>query len=59
MSKTLYYMLLNRDQYREMARTRIVPKEARRQIVKCTPRKNIKQVGAVERIKLSVNREEN
>jgi len=52
-------MLLNRDQYREMARTRIVPKEARRQIVKCTPRKNIKQVGAVERIKLSVNREEN
>lgn len=42
-----------------MARTRIVPKEARRQIVKYSTRKNVEQVGGVERIKLSVNRDQN
>lgn len=59
MHKALYSMLLNRDPYREMARTRIVPKEARRQIVKYSTRKNVEQVGGVEGIKLSVNRDQN
>lgn len=44
-NKAPYYMLLTRDQCGEMAKTGTVPKEARRRIVKRTPRKSKKQVG--------------